>query len=271
MDRTWPKSGMDDALYYINSGYKPANLHQWGPGVRDVYALHLVITGRGKLEQGGSVFSLEAGQSFIIFPNQEIFYYPDLEDPWEYVWVEFHGKDASRLVELTQFSELQPVVTEAPDTLQPFYDLEWSVGASYLEQMRADAKVKVLLSYYMEYFPRQAEAEPKDYVWMARTYIEQNYWKPTLTVTEIVQAVNLERSYLFRLFKAATGESISAYLTSYRIRRACELLKLSGLSIQSIAYSVGYHDPLYFSRVFKKATSHTPSAYMMLHQKKRNR
>lgn len=145
---------------------------------------------------------------------------------------------------------------------------ELECGSITRRSIEGGCALAVVVVLLHRVFPRKAEAEPKDYVWMARTYIEQNYWKPTLTVTEIVQAVNLERSYLFRRFKAATGESISAYLTSYRIRRACELLKLSGLSIQSIAYSVGYHDPLYFSRVFKKATSHTPSAYMMLHQKK---
>ncbi|WKK99876.1 hypothetical protein Q0F98_21520 [Paenibacillus amylolyticus] len=40
-----------------------------------------------------------------------------------------------------------------------------------------------------------------------------------MTVTEIVKAVNLERSYLFRLFKATTGKSVLEYITSCRIRR----------------------------------------------------
>lgn len=125
--------------------------------------------------------------------------------------------------------------------------------------------MRLLLSYYMEHYPKEPQVDAKDYVWLARKYIEQNYWKPTLTVTEIVKAVNLERSYLFRLFKAATGKSVLEYITSCRIERACELLKTSGLPIQSVAYSVGYNDPLYFSKVFKKATSHTPTSYMMLH------
>lgn len=128
--------------------------------------------------------------------------------------------------------------------------------------------MRLLLSYYMEHYPKEPQVDAKDYVWLARKYIEQNYWKPTLTVTEIVKAVNLERSYLFRLFKAATGKSVLEYITSCRIERACELLKTSGLPIQSVAYSVGYNDPLYFSKVFKKATSHTPTAYMTLYRTK---
>lgn len=230
-----------------------------------MYALHYVIRGQGTLETGGRVFRLGEGESFIIFPQKEIYYYPDAYDPWEYVWVEFSGADAGRLLELTQLSEVQPVLTKAPETLQPLFHLAWNAGVSPWEMLRADARLRLLLSYYMEYYPKEPQVNTKDYVWLARKYIEQNYWKPALTVTEIVKAVNLERSYLFRRFKGATGKSVLEYITSCRIRRACELLKTSGLPIQSVAYSVGYNDPLYFSKVFKKATSLTPSAYMLLH------
>ncbi|GAB1154484.1 AraC family transcriptional regulator [Paenibacillus illinoisensis] len=267
MDSLWTDGSRASQVYFISGAHKPVNLHQWGPGVRDVYALHYIMQGQGTLETGGQQFRLGAGESFIIFPQKEIYYYPDPADPWEYVWMEFDGRDAGRLIELTQFSVQHPVLPAAPENLEPWFHLAWNAGASPSEVFRADARLHLLLSYYMEYFPRERQEEARDYVWLSRTYIEQNYWKSTLTVAEIVQAVNLERSYLFRKFKEATGESISAYITACRIRRACELLKTSRLSIQSIAYSVGYNDPLYFSRVFKKATSYTPSAYMLLHQK----
>ncbi|MEW4428020.1 AraC family transcriptional regulator [Paenibacillus pabuli] len=267
MDSLWTDGSRASQVYFISGAHKPVNLHQWGPGVRDVYALHYIMQGQGTLETGGQQFRLGAGESFIIFPQKEIYYYPDPADPWEYVWMEFNGRDAGRLIALTQFSVQHPVLPAAPETLEPWFHLAWNAGASPSEVFRADARLHLLLSYYMEYFPCETQEEARDYVWLSRTYIEQNYWKSTLTVAEIVQAVNLERSYLFRRFKEATGESISVYITACRIRRACELLKSSRLSIQSIAYSVGYNDPLYFSRVFKKATSHTPSAYMLLHQK----
>ncbi|MGQ8874175.1 AraC family transcriptional regulator [Paenibacillus sp. TSA_86.1] len=266
MDSLWRDGSRASQIYFISGGHKPVNLHQWGPGVRDVYALHFIIRGQGTLETGGQHFQLGAGESFIIFPQKEIYYYPDPSDPWEYVWIEFSGRDAGRFVDLTQLSVKHPVLPVAPVTMEPWFHLAWNAGASPSEVLRADARLQLLLSYYMEFFPSDQE-EVRDDVWLARTYIEQNYWQSSLTVAEIVQAVNLERSYLFRRFKEATGQSVSAYITACRIRRARELLKSSQLSIQSIAYSVGYNDPLYFSRVFKKATSHTPSAYMMLHQK----
>jgi AraC-like DNA-binding protein len=267
VDSLWRDGSRESQVYFISGGHKPVNLHQWGPGVRDVYALHFIIRGQGTLETGGQHFRLGAGESFILFPQKEIYYYPDPADPWEYVWIEFNGRDAGRIVDMTQLSVMHPVLPVAPETMEPWFHLAWNAGASPSEVLRADARLHLLLSYYIEFFPSEEQTETRDEVWMAKTYIEQNYWQSSLTVAEIVQAVNLERSYLFRKFKEATGESVSTYITACRIRRARELLMSSHLSIQSIAYSVGYNDPLYFSRVFKKATSHTPSAYMMLHQK----
>ena len=102
-----------------------------------MYALHYIIRGQGTLETGGRVFRLGEGESFIIFPQKEIYYYPDAYDPWEYVWVEFSGADAGRLLELTQLSEVQPVLTKAPETLQPLFHLAWNAGVSPCEMLRA--------------------------------------------------------------------------------------------------------------------------------------
>jgi AraC-type DNA-binding domain-containing proteins len=140
-----------------------------------------------------------------------------------------------------------------------------AADAPPFEIMRAEAKLRLLLSYYMEHYPKNAAIRPADYAELAKEYIANNYWQTTITVSDIASAVRIERSYLFRLFKDATGLSVSAYLASYRIRRACELLRTSGLTVKSVAYSVGYQDQLHFSRVFKKATSHTPTEYAMLH------
>lgn len=253
-------------LAYLFGGHKPSNLHKWGPGVRDVYALHYIVSGKGKLETRSKTFSLQAGESFVIFPDTEVYYYPDPHDPWEYVWVEFTGEEAVQLLSLIGMAPDKPVAAQAPDNLQSSFYLSWNAEARPFEKMRADAKLRLLLSYYMEYFSDETAAVPTDYVSLAKRYIAQHFWKSTITVAEVVHAVNIERSYLFRLFKEATGMSVSGYLASYRIQRACELLRSSNLSIKSVAYSVGYKDQLYFSKAFKKATSYTPSEYMMLHR-----
>ncbi|QSF46265.1 AraC family transcriptional regulator [Paenibacillus tianjinensis] len=257
-------SGFRESSICKGNGYKPPNLHKWGPGVRDVFALHYIVSGKGYLQTGHATYSLTAGQSFIIFPNMEIYYYPDPQDPWEYYWIEFNGLEASRLVSMIQITPDHPVLEASPQDFKPLYQMVRTAGMEPFERERSDAGLHLLMSYYMEHYPSDQAFLKKDYALSAREFIESNFWKPSLSVLDVVEFVNIERSYLFRLFKEENGISISGYLTTFRIRRACELLKNAQLSIQSLAYSVGYQDPLYFSKVFKKATSYTPSQYRKL-------
>ncbi|MDF2941883.1 MAG: AraC family transcriptional regulator [Herbinix sp.] len=259
---------MKPAQYYINedlicidNGYKPPNLHKWGPGERDIYALHYVINGKGYFKSNNVTYTLCAGESFIIFPHMEVNYYPDSQNPWEYIWIDFKGDEAIHLLSMTELTYHTPVVGVSPENLEPLFQSIVVEGHKPFEKERSIAKLRLLLSYYMEYYPKADTIPKADYVVSAKEFIENNYWKSTLTVSDIADFVKIERTYLFRLFKEATGMSIITYLTSFRIRRACTLLKSSELSIKAVACSVGYEDQLYFSKVFKKVTSYTPSEY----------
>lgn len=253
---------IQEDLICIYNGYKPSDQHKWGPGVRDNYALHYVISGQGYLVTDDVTYSLKVGESFLIFPEMEVFYYPDPKLPWEYIWIDFKGEEARRLLSMTSLTKHSPVATIAPTNLEPYFHIIENYSMRPFEKERYNARLRLLLSYYMEYFPKKDPVPRTDYVLSAKEYIENNYWKPSLSVSDIVDYVRIERTYLFRLFKEATGMSILNYLTSYRINRACALLKTAELSIKSVACSVGYHDQLYFSKVFKRVTSCTPTEYI---------
>ena len=112
-------------------------------------------------------------------------------------------------------------------------------------------------------FPRKS-IPPKEkkisYVEEALRYIEANY-AHSVNIQVIADHLNIERTYLYRLFKDITGVSPQEYLLDYRIRRACSLLKETDLPVSDIARSVGYGDALYFSRLFKQKKGSPPSEY----------
>lgn len=58
--------------------------HSYGPGSRPYYLLHFVLSGKGKLIVNKSEYSIEAGQLFVVEPNQMVFYQADKDDPWTY-------------------------------------------------------------------------------------------------------------------------------------------------------------------------------------------
>ena len=69
---------------------------------------------------------------------------------------------------------------------------------------------------------------------------------------DVADYTGISRSYLFRAFQAYQKQSPKEYLTEYRIRQACHLLRETGLSVASIAYSVGFEDNLYFQGIQKE-------------------
>jgi two-component system response regulator YesN len=98
----------------------------------------------------------------------------------------------------------------------------------------------------------------------AKEYIKTNYNK-AITLEDVAREINVSPQYLSKLFKEETGENFIDYLTSIRIRIAKNLLEGDDLSIKEICYSIGYSDPNYFSRIFKKIAGVTPTEYKESH------
>lgn len=82
-----------------------------------------------------------------------------------------------------------------------------------------------------------------------------------LSLDGIAAAEGMSPFYLSRLFKEETGVNYIDFLTACRIEKARVLMADPAKSLKQIAFEVGYHDPNYFSRVFKKTTGHSPRDY----------
>jgi two-component system response regulator YesN len=94
-----------------------------------------------------------------------------------------------------------------------------------------------------------------------KSYIQKNYWKE-MELQRLADVVYLTPSYLSKLFKTETGETITDYIISVRIERAKELLlKNPSLKTYEVGEQVGYPDPAYFNKVFKKVTGWTPKEF----------
>lgn len=91
-------------------------------------------------------------------------------------------------------------------------------------------------------------------------YIGQNY-KEEISMEQTAEYVNLSPHYFSKLFKQHADENFIDYVTRLRMNEAKLLIMEERLSLKEICYEVGYKDPNYFSRVFKKATGITPSEY----------
>lgn len=94
----------------------------------------------------------------------------------------------------------------------------------------------------------------------AKQYISENY-ASDITLDELARHVFLSPYYLSRVFSEEAGASITDYLKKVRMNKAQSLLMSTDKSILEIAMAVGYKDPNYFSRVFKRITGKAPHQY----------
>ncbi len=105
-------------------------------------------------------------------------------------------------------------------------------------------------------------AEPRHSPLVARAiaWIGANFGK-AVGLENCADATGISPSRLSRLFVEETGRGFSDYLIEYRIARAREMLATPGCSIKETSAACGYPDPNYFSRLFKKMTGLTPTAF----------
>ena len=94
-----------NSLSVYNVGYQKCDPeYQWGPGVRDHYCIHHILSGSGCYCTGTVSKHLEEGDTFILYPGVELRYQADADKPWEYAWAGFMGADAASLIRNTEFS-----------------------------------------------------------------------------------------------------------------------------------------------------------------------
>lgn len=92
-------------------------------------------------------------------------------------------------------------------------------------------------------------------------YIEDNYRNKDISLDDVSREVDVSPYYFSRLFKEETGENFIDYVTRIRIDKAKELLSGTEMTMKEICASIGYSDPNYFSRSFKKNVGVTPTEY----------
>ncbi|MGM0882828.1 MAG: AraC family transcriptional regulator [Bacillota bacterium] len=239
----------------------------WGPGVKDHYKILFIHEGRGTYQINGCTYELKQGQGFMVFPDTICSMKANEEDPWTYSWIAFQGKCVDRLLEQVQLSKANPHFDFAPaawfdawlDEFNHAHKLERNGGLvvhSLLYRLVADWIAMLTAPDQAGYIPKAKEV----YVRKAIDYIKANYYNK-VSISELAKLIGIDRIYLSSLFKETVQLSPQMYLLQYRMDRAVDLMNNPMLTVSDISHSVGYNDPLLFSKMFKKIKGVSPSHY----------
>lgn len=160
------------------------------------------------------------------------------------------------------------------------YQGKWGENQESLESMRResiraywklstqqDRLTYLAAQYYdlMESIARRKDAYDAPVVAYCLQAMQDHFSDPNFNISNLANSLHVSLAYLSTVFKRATNQTLSSYLSAQRLQHAQRLLQDPTLSIQAVCHACGFHDPHYFSKFFKKHTNMTPSAFRNLH------
>ena len=258
------ETGNDIAVWGIGHEKCFPDKHE-GPKIMQCYSLHLILKGSGTLIMKGETYQIHQGQIFVISPNEEVEYYPESNNPWEYVWINFSGPMATKLCFRCGLTAESPVFASVPEGAENI-----ALNLVELHKMTYGMNIAVtghlynLFSLMIETICKEQSSRlssGETYVLQAIRYIQENYADPGRCLKDIAGEMGLNYNYASQLFKKVTGITFVQYLNVFRIQRACEMLDAGNRYIKDVAEKVGFTDQLYFSKIFKKMKNTPPKNY----------
>ena len=252
------------------------SLPTWRPKGRIDYQLLYIVSGKTHFFIDGEERIVTAGHMVLFQPRQQQRYvYYGSERP-EVYWVHFTGSDVKNILRHYQIPLNEPVFYSGASATYAYlfkgmiHELQsCQTGFSelismYLRQIfllvqRTRKETKPSISTFI-----QQEVE------YARRYFNEHYNEP-ISIQEYAQSRNISVCWFQRNFKQLVSHTPMQYLLVVRVNNAANLLETTDYSVAEIGSIVGYDDPLYFSRLFRKVKGLSPVAYRKLISQQHNK
>lgn len=241
---------------------RPAGLKGW--------IINLTVDGVGQVFDGEQEFSVSTGDLLLIPAGVRHYYgrHPDAEK-WWHRWIYFQPRAFWK--PWLSWSRETGGVFSIPDSgegkssefFRLFVEVEkWAVLDDPLSIDLAFNRLEhILLSAArVDQAARSNPVHMDERVLAACTLITENLHKP-LTVAEIADHVCLSPSRLSHLFRKYVGAGPVQWRDAQRVQCAIQMLRITNEPIKSLSAMVGYEDPLYFSRVFRRHTGMSPRMF----------
>jgi AraC-like DNA-binding protein len=226
--------------------------------------VELVVEGKGKLRADGTINDLFPGVIFSYQMNTPHDLWAEPADPMTKYFAAYQlsGKQASK-----------PSLGIAPGTIRWTHDLstvrtlfdelirEGQLTGKLHQEITARYLELILLKGSEAVHPNHGQvAGGAEAYQRAVNWIENNY-PQIATLDDLGSRIGLEPNYICRLFRRFGQETPNQCITRHKVNRAAELLLTKTRSVAEIAREVGYEDPYYFSRVFKKRFGYSPREF----------
>lgn len=240
------------------------------------FELIYFIGGKGYVQLEETLYECREGDVILIRPYEEHYIQSSRREPYDNYWVHF---------------DIQPTLNQKEfiNRLFPDHRRKVNIGVhqSLLEHytsllkeftMRREGYINLANSYFTlivlsiarlihhldtenpHAITRMKRNSDFRIIEKLESYVRYNYTK-NISIQSLCRHLSISESYLFDLTKKYLNTTPGKYIAQVRMKRAETLIKNSACSIKEIAALVGFKDPLYFSKAFKKIYGKSPTEY----------
>lgn len=244
---------------------KYPKLPTWWPKGRLDYQLLYIAAGKTHFFFGEREEIVESGHIVLYGPGEPQKYNYFAVDHPEVFWVHFTGYDVKNILNYYNLSVDKHVyyvgtipeykwifrrMIQEMQMRRPLYE-EWL--ASLLNDLFLLMDRQILEGY-------KSNSNIQHEIKLAASFFHENYNRQ-ISIEEYAQSRHISVGWFIRNFKLVTSMTPIQYILSIRISNAQSLLEHSNYNVSEVAGIVGYDNPLYFSRVFKKQVGLSPAQY----------
>lgn len=230
------------------------------------YQLIYVASGKTHFYFGDEERIVNAEQMVLFQPRQSQHYEYFAVDKPEVYWIHFTGSDVKNILKRYNIPLDDPIFYSGNSSTYAYLfkeiiqELQSSrVGFEELIEMYL-RQIFLLIERSREDRKPAVSSFIQDEMELARRYFTEHY-NEEINIDAYAKSRGMSFSWFSRNFKQFTAKSPMQYVVSVRINNAVSMLGCTSYNINEVANIVGYDNPLYFSRIFKKVKGVSPSEY----------
>lgn len=236
----------------------------WQKGRRD-YQILYVANGKTHFWFDDREEIVSAGHMVLYKPEEIQKYVYYLEDNPEVFWIHFTGRDVKNILAYHGISLDEHVFYcgVLPDYKALFRKIIQELQLcryGYEDYIASLFNDILLLVDRQQHEQKKATGNVQEQIERAAAYFNENY-NTKISIDDYAESLHISTNWFIHNFKQYAGMSPAQYILSLRMVNAQSLLERTTYNIKEISEIVGYENPLYFSRVFKKEIGKSPAQY----------
>jgi AraC-like DNA-binding protein len=239
----------------------------------DSFEIIFMRSGRLVMQEGKEKFTLGPNEAILLYPGREHAGLSDYEKDTSFYWIHFRLQEGQYRVaegEASQASFIAVPQVSRPERSERLIELYRQFLHSQEDGFACGMEADLLVGQMLIELAFHVEAGAGNRAAMrlaeaVKKIVNAEFFKSDLSPGVVAEKLEVNCDYLGRVFRLVVGESIGSFIIHRRLRESRKLLQESDLNVNQVAMAVGFNDPGYFRRVFRRQYDIRPAEFRKMY------